>query len=70
MATEIKKILYATDLGTHMRPVFRYAVALARACGAKINMLHVSDVFTADGDEVLDVTHRLVEARLTERGRR
>jgi nucleotide-binding universal stress UspA family protein len=48
MATEIKKILYATDLGTHMRPVFRYAVTLARACGAKINMLHVSDVFTAD----------------------
>jgi nucleotide-binding universal stress UspA family protein len=48
MSTEIRKILYATDLGSHMRPVFRYAVTLAEKCGAKISMLHVSDVFSPD----------------------
>jgi nucleotide-binding universal stress UspA family protein len=46
MSTEIKTILYATDLGDKMRPVFRYAVTLAQKCGAKISMLHVSEVLS------------------------
>jgi nucleotide-binding universal stress UspA family protein len=45
---EIRTILYATDLGDHMRPVFRYAVSLAEKCGAKISMLHVSEVLSAE----------------------
>ena len=36
----IKRILYATNLGEHMRPVFQYAVNLARIHKAKIIMLH------------------------------
>jgi len=46
MKTEIRKILYATDQGQHMRPVFRYAVTLAERCGAKITMLHASEAFS------------------------
>jgi nucleotide-binding universal stress UspA family protein len=45
---EIRTILYATDLGDHMRPVFRFAVTLADRFGAKISMLHVSEAFSAD----------------------
>ncbi len=36
-----KKILYATDLGRNMRPVFRHAIGLARQYEAQIVMLHV-----------------------------
>lgn len=35
------KILYVSDLGKHTRPVFRQAIALARANNAKLMMLHV-----------------------------
>jgi len=38
--SEYKTIIYATDLGTHTRPVFRHAINLARKCGAKIIMTH------------------------------
>jgi hypothetical protein len=30
---EIKTILYATDLGRYMRPVFRHAISLAQHLG-------------------------------------
>jgi hypothetical protein len=33
-----KTILYATNLGTHMRPVFRQAINLARIHKSKIIM--------------------------------
>ncbi|RKZ37145.1 MAG: universal stress protein [Gammaproteobacteria bacterium] len=46
MSTEIKTILYATDMGEHMRPVFRFAVSLAEKYGAKISMLHVTEPLT------------------------
>lgn len=36
-----KKILYATDLGKNMRPVFRHALGLAKQYDAQIVMLHV-----------------------------
>lgn len=41
MLPEIKKILYASDLGEHMRPVFRHAVSLAKTHNAKLVMLHI-----------------------------
>jgi len=39
--TAFRRILYATNLGDKMRPVFRYAIDLARTHHAKIVMLHV-----------------------------
>ncbi len=41
MSTEIKTILYATDLGDHMRPVFRFALGVAEKFGATVSMVHV-----------------------------
>ncbi|OQX20016.1 MAG: hypothetical protein BWK76_02835 [Desulfobulbaceae bacterium A2] len=38
---KIATILYASDLGEYTRPVFRQAIAHARAHNAKIIMLHV-----------------------------
>ncbi len=46
MPPEIKIILYATDQGSNMRPVFRYAISLAKSCGAKICMLHVTEILS------------------------
>lgn len=37
----IETILYATSLGKHTSPVFRYTLQLARSLNAKIIMLHV-----------------------------
>lgn len=42
----IKKILYVSDLGKHTRPVFRQAIASARANEAQIMMLHVVEPMT------------------------
>ncbi len=38
-----KKILYATDFGENMRPVFSHAIGLARQYDAQIIMLHVAE---------------------------
>ncbi len=38
---EIKTVLYATDMGEHTRPVFRYAVSLAQKYNSAIIMVHV-----------------------------
>lgn len=37
----IKTILYTTDMGDHTRPVFRFAIDMAKKHDAKIIMLHV-----------------------------
>ena len=50
---EIKTILYATDLGRHMRPVFRQAINLAQHLNAKIIMLHVVEPLGSTGEAVL-----------------
>ena len=50
----IKTILYATDLGTHMRPVFRRAIHLARTNDARIIMLHVMEPLTGTGQAIVD----------------
>jgi len=50
---EIKTILYATDLGRHMRPVFRQAISLAQQLNAEIIMLHVVEPLGSTGEAVL-----------------
>ena len=50
---EIKTILYATDLGRHMRPVFRHAISLAQHLDAKIIMLHMVEPLGSTGEAVL-----------------
>lgn len=51
----IKTILYATDLGKHMRPVFRQAVTLARRCDANIIMLHVVEPLSRSAEAMLSL---------------
>ena len=48
-----KTILYATDMGEHMRPVFRHAISLARQYDAKIVMIHVVEPLGPTGEWVL-----------------
>jgi len=52
---EINTILYATDLGQHMRPVFRQAVTLARLCDANIIMLHVVEPLSKTAETMLSL---------------
>ncbi len=49
-----RTILYASDLGNHMRPVFRHAVSLARQYHARIVMLHVVEPLGTTGEWVLN----------------
>jgi nucleotide-binding universal stress UspA family protein len=51
---KIKTILYATDLGAHMRPVFRRAIQLARMSQGHIIMLHVMEPLTGTGQAIVD----------------
>ncbi|MCF7983981.1 MAG: universal stress protein [Thiohalocapsa sp.] len=50
----IKTILYATDLGKHMRPVFRRAIQLAQVHDARIVMLHIIEPLTGTGQAIVD----------------
>ena len=50
---EIKTILYATDQGKNMRPVFRHAINLAQHLNARIIMLHVIEPLGSTGEAVL-----------------
>lgn len=49
-----KSILYASDLGDNMRPVFRHAIGLARQYNAKITMLHVVRPLGATGKALME----------------
>jgi nucleotide-binding universal stress UspA family protein len=53
-APVIKTILYATDLGKHMRPVFRRAIHLARVHEGRIIMLHVMEPLSGTGQAIID----------------
>lgn len=53
MMPSYSHILYATDLGRYTRPVFRNAVALAQATGARITMLHVIEPLGNTGRAVI-----------------
>ncbi len=48
MHPEIKNILYATDLGDHMRPVFRFAIEIAKKHASTITMLHVTEPLSSE----------------------
>ena len=52
--TQIKTILYATDQGKHMRPVFRRAIHLAKVHEAEIIILHVVEPLTGTGQAIVD----------------
>lgn len=51
---DINTIIYATDLGDHMRPVFRQAIGMAERYQARIIMLHVTEPLTATGMAVVE----------------
>lgn len=55
MKSKIKKILYATDMGDHMRPVFRFAIDIARHHDAEIIMLHVIEPLSSGVLVTIDV---------------
>ena len=50
-----KTILYATDMGKHMRPVFRHAISLAEKYQAHIIMLHVAEPLGTTGMAALEL---------------
>lgn len=50
-----KTILYTTDLGERMRPVFRHAISLARQYQANIIMLHVVEPLGSTSEAVLSI---------------
>ena len=50
----INTILYATDLGKHMRPVFRRAIHLARVHQGRIIMLHIMEPLSGTGQAIVD----------------
>lgn len=45
----IKTIRYSTDMGGHMRPVFRFTIGMAQQHEAKIIMLHVIEPISSGG---------------------
>ena len=51
---QYKKILYATDLGERMQPVFHHAIGLAQQYGGKIIMLHVVEPLGTTGRALID----------------
>ena len=55
MHPEIKTILYATDMGEHMRPVFRFAVELAKKHEAKMIMLHAAEPLSSGVQMAINV---------------
>lgn len=50
----IDTIIYATDMGDHMRPVFRRAIHLAEHHEANIIMVHVMEPLTETGNAVVE----------------
>ena len=63
MNPKINTILYATDMGEHMRPVFRYAIDIAKRHQAKIIMLHVIEPLSSGALVALDVYMPKVNAQ-------
>jgi len=63
MKSKIKTILYATDMGDHMRPVFRYAIEMAKIHEARIIMLHVLEPLSSGVLVAIDVYMPQVNAK-------
>lgn len=53
MLPEIRRILYATDLGPNSIFAFGYAVRLAKLTGAEIHLLHVVEALSTDAEVTL-----------------
>jgi len=51
---QINTILYATDLGSRTRPVFRYALDMAKYYSAQILMLHVVEPMSTTARAMID----------------
>ena len=60
---EFKTILYATDLGSQTRPVFRSALSVARKYEAEIIMLHVVEPMSTALQAVVDTYLPEVDAK-------
>ncbi len=54
MSSQVKTILYTTALGPHTRPVFRFAVNLAKQLNAVIVLLHVVEPLNSSVRFLLD----------------
>ena len=50
---QVKRILYATDLGEHTRPVFRFALSLADKYEAEVYVIHVAEPISATAEAVI-----------------
>lgn len=48
MLPQTKDILFATDLSNNANNAFRHALSMARAHGAKVHVLHVTEPLTQD----------------------
>ena len=84
MLPEIRRILYATDLGPNSVYAFGYAVRLAKLTGAEIHILHVLEPLSEDAvvtleayilddrkrHEILDERNERAQTRLAERQQR
>ncbi|MFK5986042.1 MAG: universal stress protein [Pseudomonadota bacterium] len=63
MKATIKTILYATNMGEHTRPVFRYALNIAEQHNAKVVMLHVIEPLNSGVLVAIDVYMPKVKAK-------
>jgi nucleotide-binding universal stress UspA family protein len=50
-----KTILYCTDMGKHMRPVFKHAISIAQHYEANIIMMHVAEPLGNTGIAALEL---------------
>jgi len=68
MLPEIKRILYATDLGPGSAFVFRYALSLARRYQAQINILHAVEPLSTFAQNLIElhVSHQDSESHHSE----
>ncbi len=55
MYPEINTILFATDMGDHMRPVFRSALGMANKYKASVTMLYVAEPLSSGVRMAIDV---------------
>lgn len=60
---KFKTILYATDLGEHMRPVFRTALSLAKKYESGIIMLHVVEPMSSAMQAIVDTYLNSIDAK-------
>ena len=64
---DVKTILYATALGQHSRPVFRYAISMARQYKAQIIFLHVVEPLSSAARAVLETCMSAEAADMAQR---